>query len=60
MLLDRASRNILGEFESLADATSDRREWVSAEPHAAGSLEIWHGDVQIPVDPGSLHTSPTA
>ena len=60
ILLDRPSRNILGEFGSLADAKSDRQEWVSAEPDAAESLEIWHGDVQIPVDPGSLHTSPTA
>lgn len=58
ILLDRASRNILGEFGSLADAMNDRQEWVSAEPDAAESLEIWHGDVQIPVDPGSLHTSP--
>ena len=60
ILLDRPSRNILGEFGSLADAKSDRQEWVSAEPDAAESLEIWHGDIRIPVDPGSLHTSPAA
>ena len=60
ILLDRPSRNILGEFGSLEDAQTDRLEWVTAEPDAAESLEIWHGDVQIRVDPGSLHTSPAA
>ncbi|MEI7761545.1 MAG: hypothetical protein WCJ67_12440 [Thermoleophilia bacterium] len=60
ILLDRASRNILGEFESLKDAQTDRLDWVGAEPDAAESLEIWHGDVRIPADPGSLHTSPAA
>jgi hypothetical protein len=60
ILLDRASRNILGEFESLQDAQTDRLEWVGAAPEAAQSLEIWHGDIQVPVDPESLHTSPAA
>jgi hypothetical protein len=60
ILLDRASRNILGEFESLEDARTDRLEWVGAAPEAADNLEIWHGDVQVPVDPESLHTSPAA
>ena len=58
ILLDRASRNILGEFESLEDAQTERLEYVSAAPDAAESLEIWHGDVQVPVDPESLRTSP--
>lgn len=49
ILLDRASRNILGEFESLEDAQAERLEYVSAAPDAAESLEIWHGDVQVPV-----------
>ena len=60
ILLDRVSRNVLGEFESLEDAQTDRLEWVGAEPDAAESLEIWHGDIQVPVDPESLHTSPAA
>lgn len=50
ILLDRASRNILEEFESLEDAQTERLEYVSAAPGAAESLEIWHGDVQVPVD----------
>ena len=58
ILLDRASRNILGEFESLEDAQTDRLDWVGPAPEAAESLEIWHGDVRVPVDPESLHTSP--
>ena len=58
ILLDRASRNILGEFESLEDAQAERLEYVSAAPDAAESLEIWRGDVQVPVDPESLHTFP--
>ena len=60
ILLDRAARNILGEFESLEDAQTDRLDWVGAEPDAAEDLEIWHGDVRIPPDPRSLHTSPAA
>ena len=60
ILLDRASRNILGEFESLEDAQTERLEYASAAPDAAESLEIWHGDVQVPVDPESLHTFPAA
>ena len=60
IILDRASRNILGEFESLADAQADRLEWVGPAPEAAESLEIWHGDVRVPVDTESLHTSPAA
>jgi hypothetical protein len=60
ILLDRASRNILGEFGSLEDAQTDRIVWVGAEPDAAESLEIWHGDIRIPVEPGSFHTSPAA
>lgn len=60
ILLDRASRNILGEYESLDDAQMERREYVSAAPEAAGSLEIWHGDVQLPVEPDARHRSPAA
>ena len=60
ILLDRASRNILGEFASLEDAQADRLEWVRSAPDAADCLEIWHGDVRVPVDPESLHTSPAA
>jgi hypothetical protein len=58
ILLDRASRNILGEFESPEDAQTERLEYVRAAPDAAESLEIWHGDVRVPVDPESLHTFP--
>jgi hypothetical protein len=60
ILLDRASRNILGEFESLNDARTDRLEWVDAASEADESLEIWHGDVRIPIDPESLQPSPAA
>ena len=60
ILLDRASRNILGRFESLADAQADRLEWVGPAPEAAESLEIWRGDVRLPSDPESLDTSPAA
>ena len=60
ILLDRASRNILGEFESLESARADRLEWVGATSDAAESLEIWHGDVQIPIEPESLQPAPAA
>jgi hypothetical protein len=60
ILLDRASRNILGEFDALEDAQAERREYIEAAPDAAASLEIWHGDVQVPIDPESLTTAPAA
>ncbi len=60
ILLDRASRNILGEFESLDDARTDRLEWVDAASDAEENLEIWHGDAQDPIDPESLQPSPAA
>ena len=54
------SRNVLGEFKPREDAQTDRLEWVGAAPDATESLEIWHGGIQVPVDPESLHTSPAA
>jgi hypothetical protein len=60
ILLDRDSRNILGEFQSLEDALADRREWIDASPDVAASLEIWHGDVRVPADPESLGKTPAA
>lgn len=60
ILLDRGSRNILGEFESLEDARAERAEYVNTAPDAAQSLEIWNGDVQVPADPELRQTSSTA
>jgi hypothetical protein len=61
ILLDRASRNILGEFQTLDDARVDLLEWVRSAPEAAESLEIWHGDVHVVIDDAdAAHTSPAA
>ena len=40
-LLDRASRNFLGWFDTLAEAEETRDRFVAAAPEAAADLEIW-------------------
>ena len=56
LLLDRASRNFLGEFETFEKAEETLLRYVAADPSAAPDLEIWHedGTEPIPVDPEKL------
>ena len=61
-LLDRASRNFLDWFDTLAEAEEARARWVAAAPEAADDLEIWnyHRGVQIALDPEKSHPAPAA
>ncbi len=55
VLLDRVSRNLLGEFETFEEAETVLLRFVKAEPAAAGDLELWHEELErLPVDPEKL------
>ena len=61
-LLDRASRNFLGWFDTLAEAEETRARFVEAAPQAADDLEIRDEDegIRIEVDPETLRPAPAA
>lgn len=61
-LLDRASRNFLGWFDTLAEAEETRARFVAAAPEAADDLEIWDDrkGVRIEIDPETLRPAPAA
>lgn len=61
-LLDRASRNFLGEFDTLAEAEETLARFLLHAPEAATDLEIWDDDegVRVEVDPGTLRPAPAA
>ncbi|MCC6224160.1 MAG: hypothetical protein IT201_11805 [Thermoleophilia bacterium] len=55
VLLDRALRNFLGEFETLAEAEAALLRFVGADANAAGDLGLWHEERErLPVDPEKL------
>jgi len=61
-LLDRASRNFLGWFDTLAEAEETRDRFVAAAPQAADDLEIWddHKGVQIELGTDKRRPAPAA
>ena len=61
-LLDRASRNFLDWFDTLAEAEEARARWVAAAPEAADDLEIWDYEkgIRIKTDPETLRPAPAA
>ncbi len=55
VLLDRASRNFVGEFETFEEAETALLRFVKADVSAAGDLELWHEERErLPVDPEKL------
>jgi hypothetical protein len=55
ILLDRATRNQLGEFDTFEKAEETFFRYVSAAPSAAEHLEIWHeDDGRLEVDPEKI------
>ena len=55
VLLDRASRNFVGEFETFEEAETALLRFVKAEPDTADDLELWHEEsTRLPVDPEKL------
>jgi len=62
ILFDQASRNQLGEFDTLAEAEETLARFLAAAPQAADDLEIWDDDegVKVDVDPAKLRPAPAA
>lgn len=62
ILLDQASMNQLGEFDTLVEAKETLARFLAHAPEAAGDLEIWDDDqdVRIDVDPADLRPAPAA
>lgn len=62
ILLDQASMNELGEFDTFPEAEETLLRFVRADARAAESLEIWDDDlaVRIPVDPAKLRDATAA
>lgn len=62
ILLDQASMNELGEFETFAEAEETLLRFVSADARAADSLEIWDDDLdtRLPVDADKIRRAATA
>ena len=55
VLLDRASRNFLGEFQTFEEAEAALLRYVEADATAADDLELWHEEsTRLPVDPEKL------
>ena len=61
-LLDRASRNFLGWFDTLDEAEETLARFLAAAPEAAADLEIWDDKkgVRIEIDPETLLPAPAA
>lgn len=53
-LLDRESRNLLGEWNSYEEAEETYLSYVRAAGKVVESLELWHGDERIHVDPDKI------
>lgn len=62
ILLDQASMNQLGEFDTFAEAEETLLRFVAADVRAADSLEIWDDDLdtRVPVDPEKLRRAVAA
>lgn len=62
VLLDQASLNQLGEFDTFAEAEDALLRFVAADPRAASSLEIWDEDqdTKLPVDEDKLRRATAA
>lgn len=62
LLLDQASMNQLGEFDTFVDAEKTLLRFVAADARAADSLEIWDDelDVRMTVDPDKLRQATAA
>ena len=55
VLLDRWSKNFLGEWDTYEEAEETYLEYVRAAPEAVERLELWHEDERIHVDPAKIN-----
>lgn len=62
LLLDEASMNQLGEYDTFSEAEETLLRFVAADSCAAESLEIWgdNSDERLPVDPEKLRRAAAA
>ena len=62
IILDQASMNEIGHFDTLSEAEEALAQFLEAAPQNADDLEIWDDDegVKIEVDPGKLRPAPAA
>lgn len=62
IILDQASMNEIGHFDTLSEAEEALARFLEAAPQAADDLEIWDDDegVRIEVDPAKLRPAPAA
>ena len=54
VLLDRATANFLGEWDTYEAAEETYLEYIRADPEAIERLELWHEDERIHVDPEKI------
>lgn len=54
VLLDRKSRNFLGEWNSYEEAEETYLSYIRAAPEAVEDLELWNEDQRIHVDPEKI------
>ena len=54
VLLDRWSKNFLGEWHTYEEAEETYLEYIRADPEAIERLELWHEDERIHVDPEKI------
>ena len=62
ILFDRASRNQLGEFDTLPEAEETLARFLAAAPEAVHHLEMWDDDegIILDIDPATLRPAPAA
>jgi hypothetical protein len=54
VLLDRLSRNFLGEWHTYDEAEATYLEYIADAPTHVDRLELWHLDQRIHVDPEKI------
>ncbi len=62
VILDQASMNEIGHFDTLPEAEEALARFLEAAPQNADDLEIWDDDegVKVEVDPATLRPAPAA
>lgn len=62
VILDQASMNEIGHFDTLPEAEEALARFVAAAPQNADDLEIWDDDegAKVEVDPATLRPAPAA
>lgn len=54
VLLDRVTRNFLGEWHTYDEAEKEYLEYIAIAPTHVDRLELWHEDERVHVDPEKI------